>query len=325
MSEAPHLQSGDEVRIIAPSSSKRKGQGRIFERAFERLTAAGYKVTFGKAINKTLHLGTARAEDRANDFNEAYLDKNVKAVISIHGGFAANEILPLIDWEIVRKNPKPLVGCSDITVLLNAIYAKTGIVTYLGPNYAGIGAMRSWQYTFDSLNAALLGEIQTLRKSKVWGVWTEKKGHRTKTWKVIQPGIAEATLLGGNAGTFYLLQGTEYQPLFDKEFILAFEDDDEAGKYTGQEFSRRLESLLQLPGARENIRGIIIGRFQPSAKFTDRELESVITSKNLTGIPIVSRVDFGHTLPMLTLPIGGRLKIEATSDDEVLSLTASSD
>lgn len=323
MLEKAYLRSGDEVRIIAPSSSKRKGQERNFQRAQERLNALGYKVTFGKAIDKTMHLGTARAVDRANDFNEAYLDKNVKAVISIHGGFAANEILPLIDWEVVRKNPKLLVGCSDITVLLNAVYAKTGIVTYLGPNYAGIGAMRSWQYTFDSLNAALRGEKQTLRQSKVWGVWTEKKGYRTKTWKVIQPGAAEATLLGSNAGTFYLLQGTEYQPLFDKKYILAFEDDDEAGKYTGQEFSRRLESLLQLPGARDNIRGIIIGRFQPSAKFADRELESIIASKNLTGIPIVSRVDFGHTLPMLTLPIGGRLKIEARSG--VLSLTVSND
>jgi muramoyltetrapeptide carboxypeptidase len=321
MSKMTPLRPGNEIRVIAPSSSRRKGRERYFKHAQERLEAAEYAVTFGKAVDKTLHLGTARAEDRANDFNEAYLDKNVRAVIAMHGGWAANEILSFIDWEIVRTNPKPLFGSSDITVLLNAIYAKTGIVTYLGPTYTDVGSARSWQYTLDSLNAALRGEVQMLKQSKIWSDWSEKKGHRTKAWKVVQPGKAEGILLGGNMSTFYLLQGTQYQPQFDKEFVLALEDDDQSGKYTPYEFSRRLESLLQLPNARENLRGIIIGRFQPSCKFTDKELEDIIATKKLPGVPIVSRVDFGHTLPMVSLPIGGKLRIDASSS--VLTLTAS--
>ena len=306
------LQPGDEIRVIAPSLSKRNSQKRQYERAQERLEALGYTVIFGDSISKTFHLGTAKAEDRASDFNQAYADKNVKAIIAMHGGWAANEILPLIDWKSIIANPKPLIGYSDITVLLNAIYAKTGVITYLGPNFASIGYMRSWQYTLDSLKAALQGETQDLKASKLWGVGKEKKGHKTKPWKVIQAGAAKATLLGGNAGTLYLLQGTEYLPSFSKDFILAFEDDDQSGKYTAPEFSRRLESLLQIPNVRDTMRGILIGRFQPDSKFTDSELESIIASKKLKNIPVISGIDFGHTLPMLTLPIGGTISINAT-------------
>ncbi len=308
------LQPGDEIRVIAPSSSKRTSQKRQYERAQERFEALGYKVSFGNSVGRTFHQGTARAEDRARDFNEAYADKNVKAVMAMHGGWAANEILPLIDWESVGANPKPLIGFSDITVLLNAIYAKTGIITYLGPNFASVGYMRSWQYTIHSLNAALRGEAQELMASKVWGVGKERKGHRTKPWKVLQAGTAKATLLGGNAGTLYLLQGTEYQPSFASDFIVAFEDDDMSGRQTACEFSRRLESLLQIPNVRDHLQGVLIGRFQPESKFSNRELESIIASKKLRNMPVISGVDFGHTLPMLTLPIGGTIRIEAETN-----------
>ena len=302
----------NEVRIIAPSSSGRSSQKRLYERAQERLETLGYKVTFGKYINHKFHQGTAKAEDRARDFNDAYLDTNVVAVMAMHGGWAVNEILPYIRWDIIRNNPKPLIGSSDITALLNAIYAKTSNINYLGPNFVTIGYMRSWQYTLTSLDNALQGLNIEPVKSRLWGVGKNKKSHRTKPWKVIQPGNCNSTLLGGNAGTFYLLQGTEYQPKLNKNFVLAFEDDDQSGKYTAPEFSRRFESLLQLPGARENIRGMLIGRFQPNSKVTDKELESIILSKQLGDIPVVSGIDFGHTLPMLTLPIGGMVSISAS-------------
>jgi muramoyltetrapeptide carboxypeptidase len=311
MKPTQYLKLNDEIRIIAPSSSRRNNQKQRYIRAQERLESLGYKVTFGENLGNTLHLGTARAEERAKDFNAAYADKNVKAIMTLHGGWAANEILPLIDWELVKDNPKRLIGFSDITVLLNAIYAKTGNVNYLGPNFASLGYDRSWQYTLNSLSEALSGNYHDMKHSRLWGVWNERKGHQTKPWKVLQPGKAEAILLGGNAGTFYLLQGTEYQPSFKEDFVLAFEDDDEAGKYTAREFSRRLESLLQLPNVRKSLKGLIVGRFQPTSKVTQGELESILLNKKLDGIPIVTGVDFGHTLPMLTLPIGGKILLDA--------------
>ena len=305
------LKPGDEIRIIAPSRSQGSGRSRQYERAQERLEALGYKLTFSNYIKSKFHIGTAAAEQRAEDFNGAFADKNVKAVMAIHGGWSANEILPLIDWQVVAANPKPLFGFSDITVLLNGIYAKTGNVGYLAPNFATLGSMTSWQYTLENLNNVLTQQSPLiLTKSKEWGA-SKSARFNTKAWKVLSEGEAEATLLGGNLGTLYLLQGTEYQPKFDKPFIFALEDDDEAGKYTAREVSRRFESLLQLPNFRKNLRGVIIGRFPPDSKVMPSEIKSIVDSKRLGDIPVIAGIDYGHTLPMLTLPIGGTVKLVA--------------
>jgi muramoyltetrapeptide carboxypeptidase len=310
MSNYPTLSKGDEIRIIAPSQSRRSSQKRQYQRAQERLEGLGYIVSFSTNLESILNFGTASAKQRADDFNDAFVDKNVKAVMASNGGWSANEILPLIDWQIVGSNPKPLIGFSDITVLLNAIYAKTGNVAYLGPNFGTLGYMQSWQYTLSNYEAVLRQDSPiTLRQSKQWGA---KKSDRfkTKVWKVLSSGQAEAILLGGNLGTLYLLQGTAYQPKFDQPFIFALEDDAEAGKYTAREVSRSFESLLQLPNFRQNLSGLIIGRFQPDSKVSERDIELIVTSKELGNIPVVSGIDFGHTLPMVTLPIGGTIKLQ---------------
>lgn len=304
------LKPGDEIRVIAPSfsKSKRKNQ-RSAQRAKERLESLGYRVTFGKYLDSQFHLGTARVEKRIQDFNDAYSDKNVKAIVAFTGGWSANELLPYIDWELIKSNPKPLIGFSDITVLLNAIYAKTGLIGYLGPNFQGLGRMTSWQYTLNNLNAVMQQKTPiTLKKSKVWGV-KPRTLYKTKAWKILQQGEAEAILLGGNVGTFYLLQGTEFQPDFNEPFILAAEDDDESGRLTAREFSRRLESILQLPNVRKNLRGVLVGRFQPESKVSSADIASIIKSKHLGNVPIVAGVDFGHTLPILTIPIGGKIRL----------------
>ncbi len=310
MSSFEPMKEGDEIRIIAPSISKSRSKDqRRSQRAKERLESLGYKVTFGNYLDEQYQLGTAKAESRARDFNEAYADKDVKAVMALTGGWSANEILPLIDWQTVGANPKPLIGYSDITVLINAIYAKTGIEGYLGPNFLTLSRMISWQYTLDNFQAVLRqGYPLQLKRSQVWGSKPSAR-FKTKPWKVLQAGGAEAILIGGNLGTFYLLQGTEYQPKFDKPFILVAEDDDESGKMTAREFSRRLESILQLPNVRTNIQGLLIGRFEPNSKVTPKVLASIVESKQLGDIPVIADVDFGHNAPTLTLPIGRKAKI----------------
>jgi muramoyltetrapeptide carboxypeptidase LdcA involved in peptidoglycan recycling len=307
------LEKGDEIRVIAPSQSwgKRKYQ-RGYERAKERLESLGYKVTYGKSVKNVLHFGTATREDRANDFNEAYMDKNVKLVMALSGGWSANEVLPLIDWQVVITNPKPLIGFSDITILLNAIYAKTGVSGFLGPNFSTFGRMPEWQYTFNNFSMVMQGSTSQFVKSRSWGE-SGRKRHKTKGWQALETGEANATLLGGNLGTFYLLQGTEYQPKFNEPFIFLLEDDDEASSYTAVEVSRRFESLLQLPNFRDNLQGLMVGRFQKGSNVSEKDIASIIASKNLGSIPIAYNVDFGHTLPMLTLPIGQNVSLRVNS------------
>jgi muramoyltetrapeptide carboxypeptidase len=312
------LEKGDEIRVIAPSQSwDNKKYQRGYERARERLESLGYKVTYGQSVQNVLHFGTAARNDRAADFNAAYKDTNVKLVMSLSGGWSANEILPLIDWRVVKANPKPLIGYSDITVLLGAIYAKTGISGFLGPNFSTFGRMPEWQYTLNNFEIAMQGSSQRLTKSRQWGERGRKR-YRTKSWQILEVGNATATLLGGNLGTFYLLQGTEYQPKFDKPFIFLLEDDDEASNYTAREVSRRFESLLQLPNFRTNLQGLIVGRFQKGSDVSEEEIVSILMSKDLGRIPVAYDVDFGHTLPMLTLPIGQKISLQVDNKVNIL-------
>lgn len=307
------LEAGDEIRVIALSSSAKASKKALVksERSIKRLNQLGYVVSIDDNVYKVDHFGTDLASSRAKALNEAYQDKNVKAILAFCGGWLANEIIPYLDWNIIKNNPKPLIGFSDITVLINAIYAKTKVTCFLGPNFSTFGKMTSWKYTVENFNLALKQtDNYSLKPSKIWTDYSLVK--KPTRWKVINAGMAQGILIGGNIGTLYLLQGTDCQLQLNKPYILLAEDDNESGKYTILEFSRRLESFLQLPGARDNLKGIIIGRFIGSCQVTPMKIKQLLESKNL-HVPAIAGVDFGHTLPLLTLPIGGEVLIDSSS------------
>jgi muramoyltetrapeptide carboxypeptidase len=321
MNNQPTLKPGDEVRIIAPSSSWTKHRAASYDRAQQALEGLGLKVSFGKNLAKNERFGTAAVADRLADLHDAYRDPAVKLVMALGGGWSGNALLPGMDWDLIARNPKPLIGFSDITVLVNALYARTGQVQYLGPNFGTLGRRNAAEYTLENFRNVLTGTGEiSLKRSRQW---LRKYGEplaKTRPWKILQSGTAEGVLLGGNLGTFYLLQGTANQPVFDKPYILAAEDDDEAGTYSAREFDRRLESLLQLPGARQNLQGMLIGRNQPSSKVTMPDIAHIVQRLNLGDIPVVADMDFGHTVPMVTLPIGGTVRIEAKSGQPQINL-----
>jgi muramoyltetrapeptide carboxypeptidase LdcA involved in peptidoglycan recycling len=314
------LQPGDEIRIVAPSSAWNAERAKQYERAKKKLETLGFNVNYGKYMEPATHLDAVDVKLRAKDINDAYRDNSVKAIMALNGGWLANSLLPYLDWDVIKANPKPFIGYSDITVLLNAIYAKTGNVGYLGPNLGTFGIKHEAEYTAENLCNVLCGNKSpiSLAPSKKWGEGKKRKQYTSQPWEIIQPGNAEGRLVGGNIATLYLIQGTEYYPVFKEDTILALEDDDEAGEYTTREFDRRLESILQQPNARKYIKAIVIGRFQSASKVSMEDLRQIIRSKNLKNIPVVANVDFGHTQPLLTLPIGGRMSVSTTSKNKVI-------
>lgn len=310
MKQYTPLQDGDEIRVVAPSQSGNVQTSSALRKAVKRIESFGYKISYGKYNADVLHFNTASANLRAKDLMDAFQDPNVKAILSINGGWSANEVLPLLDWNVIAKNPKPIIGYSDNTVLHNAVYAKTGQIGLLGPNLGTLRYQLGWRYMASNLDTMLRKKLPyELPRSKKWNQWGNERGRKTR-WRKLRSGQAEGILLGGNLGSLFLLQGTEYMPKFDQPFILAAEDDSEAGSATGMEFSRRLESLLQQPGFRDNLCGMIIGRFDDGACVKVTDVVSILDAKNLGNIPIAANMDFGHTRPMFTLPIGGMAKLE---------------
>ncbi len=117
------LKKGDEIRVVAPSRSMNLLNDETIEVATKRLEDLGFKVTFGKNVNKEFdsNFMCASIEDRVNDLHDAFSDKNVKAILTVIGGFNINQILDYLDYDLIKNNPKIICGFSDITALLNAI------------------------------------------------------------------------------------------------------------------------------------------------------------------------------------------------------------
>ncbi len=305
------LKKGDKVMVIAPARGiKIIGQdARAI--AKERLESLGLEVVF--APNTTDdnwdYMGSASVEKRVEDIHTAFADKSVKAIMTIIGGANSNQLLKYLDYELIKNNPKIFCGFSDITALENAILAKTGMVVYYGPHFSSLGMKYGCDYTFEHFAKMLVADGKDkITPSEIWSddLWflnQEKREFEANEgyWN-IRNGEASGTIIGGNLCTFNLLLGTEFRPAFPKDTIL-FIEDTEASSLA--DFERNLQALLHQPDF-ANVKALVIGRFQKGSKVTREGLEYILNAKaELKELPILANVDFGHTAPLLTIPLGG--------------------
>lgn len=311
------LKIGDEIRVVAPSSSLSIISKENREIALKRLNDLGFKVTFSKNAEEMDEFNSLSIKSRVADLHEAFADKNIKGVLAAIGGFNANQILKYLDYNLIKSNPKIICGFSDIDVLNNAIYAKTGLVNYSGPAFANFGMIKGFDYTMDYFRKCLMNEDSfEVMPSEEWSddLWYLNQNKRefvkNKGYLLINKGKAEGKIIGGNLCTLNLLQGTEFIPSL-KNAILFLEDD-----YTSKsvDFDRNLQSLIHLPNS-GGVRGIVIGRFQKATEMTNESLIKIIkTKKELNKIPVIANADFGHTSPQITFPIGGTASLSAKND-----------
>lgn len=312
------LTQGDTVRVVTPARSLSMpwiNNQEMKDIANSRFEELGLKLTFGDHIYERDDFDSSSIEDRVSDLHQAFEDPEVKMIITVIGGFNSNQLLSYLDYDLIRKNPKIVCGYSDITALANAIYAKTGLVTYSGPHYFSFGDKQGFNYTLEYFKKALFNTAPFMvNPSKKWSNdrWVGKQDNRSfesnEGFWVINHGSGTGTIIGGNQCTLSLLHGTEYMPSL-KDSILFIEDDYEAHVAT---FDRDLQSIIHQPEF-PSVKGIVIGRFQPETGMNRGLLEQIIHSKTeLSGIPVIANVDFGHTTPQITFPIGGTVKLEAT-------------
>ena len=313
------LKSGDEIRVIAPARGLKMIGADCREIAKKRFEAMGLKVSFAKNTNDENWdmLGSSSVEKRVEDIMDAFKDENVKAIFTIMGGFSSNQILPYLDYEVIKANPKILCGYSDITALLNAISNKTGMVTYYGPHYSSFGMEKGFDYTMQTFKKMLLetGRNEIVPSSEwsddLWFLDQENREFITNDgYWVLQSGVVKGKIIGGHLGTLNLLLGSEFMPKFEQDTILFIEDCFHCSS-DDNDFLRNLQSLSYQPDF-ANVKGIVIGRFQKASNISREKLEYMISViKVLHNIPIIANVDFGHTTPFLTLPIFGTAEINS--------------
>lgn len=320
------LNNGDEVRIISPSSSLRIVSDENIRYAIKALTTLGLKVSFGKNVNKIDIFNSSSIECRINDLHEAFSDANVKAILTVIGGFNSNQLLKYIDYDLIKRNPKIFCGYSDITALQNAIYSQTELVTYSGIHFSSFAMQKGFEYCLNYFRKIFFDKAAiNINPSDFWSddPWLldqeNRNFYRNDGYITINPGEAKGTIIGGNLCTFQLLHGTEYMPSI-KDSILFIEADAIAGEHCVVEFDRDLQSLIHQPYF-QNIKALLIGRFERKFGMTLEKLKLLIASKReLENIPIIANVDFGHTMPMFTFPVGGVCNLRATKKNITIEL-----
>ncbi|OMD41678.1 S66 family peptidase [Paenibacillus odorifer] len=308
------LKPGDELRIISPARSLSLIAAEQRKIAKEQLQQLGFRISFSVNSFEKDEFVSSSIESRIEDLHEAFLDPNVKGILTTIGGFNSNQLLRYIDYSLIAEHPKRLCGYSDITALSNAIYAKTGLVTYSGPHFSSFAMLHDNEYTTQYFRKLMMDNKEILvRPSKHWSddEWYLDQENRVFIRNegpfIINDGEAQGTIIGGNLCTLNLLQGTEYMPSLNNS-ILFLEDDYESSPVT---FDRDLQSLIHQPDF-QHVKGMVIGRFQQGSRMTKNLLTKIITSKEeLSDIPVIADVDFGHTSPMITFPIGGQASLRA--------------
>lgn len=304
------LKKGDHIRVVSPSSSIEHIGG--FEAnlvAKEKLEELGFDVSFSSNYFEHDLFDSASIASRVEDLHEAFLDSSVDAVLATIGGFNCNELLPYLDYDLIAQNPKIFCGYSDTTALLNAIYAKTGMQTYMGPSYSSFKMKEGQEYQSQSWLNAVTQDDYDLVPSKEWSSdpWydpTKPRHFMPTEWKVYNAGSASGTIIGGNLSTFGLLRGTPYAP--QEENYILFMEEAEEDDYI--EFARHLAALLQ---AYPNPQAVIIGRFPKECEMTEEILLAILDKHPLLKtIPVLYDADFAHTQPLFTITIGAQATLD---------------
>lgn len=298
---ARRLQPGDTVALFNPSAAVFERQP--YELAAETLQALGFKVREAPNLRaRRGHLAGTDAQ-RADDVNALFADPDVHGLLALAGGSGGNRILPLIDYDLVRRNPKFLGGYSDLTALINAVHARTGLVTFHAP----LGISEWNAFNVEALRAAVMdAQTPTLRNPREPEDALVPRSGRIFT---LHGGRARGPLVGGNLAVLSSMAGSSYWPSFD-DAILVLEDINE---YTYR--VDRMLSTLKNAGVLERLAGAVLGAFtkcEPGDGYGTLTLDEVFDDyfKPLR-IPVYGGASFGHIRRQFTLPIGLPVEMDA--------------
>lgn len=296
MNKGKALKLGDTIGLIAPASSTSIEN---VEKSKEILIEMGFKVKIGKSPYEKYGYLSGSDQSRADDINNMFQDKEVDGIICLRGGYGSPRILDLIDYDIVKNNPKIFVGYSDITALHIAFTQISNLITFHGP----------------MVTSDIIGNFSEFSKENLFGMIMNTK-HMDKISNpkgeeivVINGGIAEGTIIGGNLSLIAATIGSPYE-IDTRDKILFIEE-------IGEEpYSiDRMLNQLRLAGKFKDASGIIFGDFNgcESKKHDESlSLEQVITDLvKPSGKPMIFNLKAGHCEPMVTIPFGVKAILDA--------------
>lgn len=286
----PRLSPGDTIALVAPSEPVDRED---VEKTKIYLESLGYKLKLGKHLFYKIGDYTAGTiEDRAEDLNWAFADSEVKAIFVSVGGYAADQVLDILDYQAIKKNPKIFVGYSDATVVQFALLVKSDLISFSGPNGAGLFEMT--EYSMKNLWRVLSGE-------KIERIEPVSK------WEVLRAGKGKGIFVGGNLASMCALMGTQYDPfvkLKDEKILLFWEEFEDS-------YNEVIRNLFHLKNADvfDHCEGMLVGKLtncsEEGGYVGVPELRYVLLQMaRAFSFPILWNVDFGHAPDKITIPQG---------------------
>ena len=287
------LKKGDTIGIIAPASCT------TYEKVLEakkNIEDMGYKVILGECTKKQWYSYAGTDEERAEEINSFFADKSIDAIICMRGGYGSNRLIELLDFEVIKRNPKIFVGYSDITTLHIALNEKANLITFHGPmavsNFTG-------NYNRDTYE----NFIEMLSNSK----YEQSIKNITKELKVLNEGRAKGKLVGGNLATLIATLGTEYDLDYNGKILFLEEIGEKTYKID------RFLNQLKKHGVFEKIEGLVLGDFKNCIQDSEKDMTLLEVFQNYfkeLKKPVIYNFESGHSEPMLTLPLGAICEID---------------
>ena len=317
----PPLKKGNRVGVISPSWCGAGNFPYRLKRGISFLETLGLNPILGSYTNSGNGRVAGTPEERARDINQMFADKKTRGIFVTIGGVYCNEILPFLDFSLIKKNPKIIVGYSDVTSLLLAIYTQTGLITFYGPMVMTQMAEypQVLRHTLRYLNKALFSPLPLglIKPSSQWTderlEWKTKKdltrARKLKRgdWNWLRKGKAEGKLLGGCLNALIRLKGTRFFPDFNKAIFFW-----EIPEGVKPEYVNILLTDLDLAGLFSKISGMIIGRPPQYSKEDLNNFEHIVLERTqYYDFPILADAEIGHTDPILTIPLGARGELDS--------------
>lgn len=291
------LKVGDRIALIAPGSSIPEEK---IEKAKENMLSLGLNPVEGRFIREKYGYIAGKDHQRISDIHWAFGDNTIDAIWCIRGGYGCTRLLPHLDYKLIQKNPKALIGYSDITALHMAIYKKTGLTTYHGP----VASSDFTPFTKNNAEQILLDAGDSHRISH----------HTPEEIEVLSSGKAKGKLIGGNLSLISAMCGTDYLPSA-KGKIVILEDIDEKP----YRIDRMLVQLFQAWDLNK-AKGILLGEFKDCDSDSEKSLTLSETLSNHfkdCGVPVMYKIPLGHIDDQATFPIGVEVEINTTNKEVV--------
>lgn len=318
------LKKGDTIGVVAPAAPMTVIEAENIRIGVRNLEDMGFSVRFSKNIETSLN-NPLSVQKRIEDLHGMFADTGIQCVMALIGGYSSIELLEHLDFELIQENPKNFIGFSDITILNIALREKSNLLNFYGPSFAIFCQKNLPVYTKNHfLNMLTQKETDEIESAELYAddLWYgNNDGNRN--WKenlrvqAVRKGSFSGECIGGNLDTFLALAGTPFFPNCRGKVLFL-----EEGNNPKEEEVRRKFIQLKLMDVFNEIKGLVFGRFcgwsqEKQERFLIYVRENIL---QYYTFPIIANVDFGHSDPICTIPVGGKMEF----DGEILKVKCES-